>query len=128
MRLERTEIDQMAAVIERSLNDYKDMAVDSLKKAVKRAGKTVKEEISAHAPRKSGRYKDSWRTKVTHEDGTSIQLVVHSPKRYMLAHLLERSHVLRNGGRTKARPHIKPAEEKGIKKVEDEITAALQKG
>ena len=128
MRLERTEIDQMAAVIERSLNDYKDMAVDSLKKAVKRAGKTVKEEIRAHASRKSGRYKDSWQTKVTHEDETSIQLVVHSPKRYMLTHLLERSHVLRNGDRTKARPHIKPAEEKGIKQVEDEITAALQRG
>ena len=122
------QIDQMASVIEKSLNEYKNLAVESLKKAVKKAGKTVKDEIKAHAPKKSGKYRESWTTKTLEEDGTSIQLVVYSPKRYMLAHLLEKGHALRGGGRTKARPHIKPAEEQGIKQVEDEIKAALEKG
>ena len=118
-------IDEMAKAIVEHLEDYQNLASDELKKAVKRAGQTVKDEIQAHAPRKTGRYAESWVVKKISETGTSLELVVHSPKRYMLAHLLENGHAKRGGGRVEGKPHIKPAEEKGIKQLEDDINAAL---
>lgn len=121
----KVSIDEMAKAIVEHLEDYQNLASDELKKAIKRAGRTVKDEIQAHAPRKTGRYAESWVVKKISETGTSLELVVHSPKRYMLAHLLENGHAKRGGGRVEGKPHIKPAEEKGIKQLEDDINAAL---
>ena len=51
---------------------------------------------------------------------------VHSKNRYQLAHLLEFGHAKRGGGRTKAQPHIAPAEENGINALEKAIEKALK--
>lgn len=123
-----TTVDQMAVLISKALTDYKELAADEMKKAVKNAAKTVKEEIKANAPKKTGTYSKSWTTKTLKDTSSEIEVVVYSPKRYMLAHLLENGHVLRKGGRTRAFPHIKPAEEHGLKQLENELVTALQKG
>ena len=128
MIVEKVHIDQMAVVISKTLEDYKNLAADDLKKAVKKAAKTVREEIQTNAPRRTGRYAESWTVKTVSETGAGIEMVVHSKDRYMIAHLLENGHAKRGGGRVRAIPHIKPAEEKGIKQLEDDITKALQKG
>ena len=123
----QTTVDQMAVLISKALTDYKELAADELKKAVKNAAKTVKEEIKANAPKKTGAYSKSWTTKTLKDTSSEIEIVVYSPKRYMLAHLLEYGHALRKGGRTRAFSHIKPAEEHGLKQLEDELVTALQK-
>ena len=128
MAIETTTVDEMAVAISKCLDEYKDLAADEMKKAVRKAGKTVKADIKANAPRKSGRYKDSWKTKTLSENSSSLSLVVYSKDRYMLAHLLENGHAKRGGGRVEGKPHIKPAEEKGIKQLEDDIAQALQRG
>ena len=119
-------VDQMASAIQEELYKYRDLAADKTKKAVKKAGKTVKEEISGSAPVKTGRYAKSWTTRVTAEDSQSISLVVYSPSRYMLAHLLENGHAKRGGGRVRAIPHIAPAEQHGIEQLEADIAKALK--
>ena len=119
-------VDQMASAIQEELYKYRDLAADKTKKAVKKAGKTVKEDINGSAPVKTGRYAKSWATKVTAEDSQSISLVVYSPSRYMLAHLLENGHAKRGGGRVRAIPHIAPAEQHGIEQLEADITKALK--
>ena len=123
-----TTVDQMAVLISKALTDYKELAADEMKKAVKNAAKTVKEEIKVNAPKKTGTYSKSWTTKTLKDTSSEIEVVVYSPKRYMLAHLLENGHVLRKGGRTRAFPHIKPAEEHGLKQLENELVTALQTG
>jgi hypothetical protein len=119
-------VDQMAAAIQEELDKYRDLAADGVKKAVKRAGKTVKEEINDSAPVRTGRYAKSWTARVTGETSQSIELVVYSPSRYMIAHLLEHGHAKRGGGRVRAIPHIAPAEEHGISQLENDIEKALK--
>ncbi len=43
-----------------------------------------------------------------------------------LAHLLEFGHAKRGGGRVPGKAHIAPAEEKGIRELEQEIQKALE--
>lgn len=121
-------IDAMADAIMKELSDYADTAADDVKAAVKKAAKTVKEEIQAGAPVRSGRYKKSWATKSTGESSNKLEITVYSRNRYQIAHLLEHGHAKRGGGRVSARPHIAAAEESGIELLEKEIERCLRNG
>ena len=121
-------IDDLADEIMDGLTEYADLATDNLKAAVKKAGTTVKNDISANAPERTGRYAKSWRTKTTKESSNALEVTVYSPSRYMLAHLLEHGHAKRGGGRVAARPHIAPAEQHGIEQLEQEIERSLNHG
>ena len=118
-------VDNLAAEIMKGLIEYKDLATADMKTAVRKAGKSVKKDIQANAPKKTGAYSKSWTVKTTKETSESLELTVHSPKKYQLAHLLEKGHAKRGGGRTKAIPHIAPAEEKAAKDLEADIKRAL---
>lgn len=118
-------IDQMADAIMKGLNEYADLATEDMKKAVKKASKTVKKEIQAGAPQKSGAYSKSWTVKTVRETANSLEQTVHSKNRYQLAHLLEHGHAKRGGGRVSGKAHIAPAEQQGIKELESAIEKAL---
>ena len=126
MNSQNVHVEQMAEAIMEGLQEYADLAADEMKKAVKKSANTVKNEIGANAPVKSGRYARSWRTKTTKEDANSLEITVYSPSRYMLAHLLEKGHAKRGGGRVRAIPHIAPAEQMGMEELEEEIVRALE--
>ena len=85
----------------------------------------MKKDIQANAPKKTGAYSKSWKVSTTKETSESLELTVHSPKKYQLAHLLEKGHAKRGGGRTKAVPHIAPAEESAAKQLESDIKKAI---
>jgi hypothetical protein len=119
-------IDEMASAIQECLDEYKEMATDEMKKAIKKAGKTVKEDINGSAPVLTGKYAKSWTSRVTAEDSVSLEVTVYSPSRYMLAHLLENGHAKRGGGRVRAIPHIKPAEDHGMEQLENDLERALR--
>lgn len=118
-------VDQMAAAIGEELEKYRDLAADELKKAVKKAGRKAKSDINESAPVRTGKYAKSWKTKVTAEDSQRIQVTVYSPSRYMIAHLLENGHAKRGGGRVRAIPHIKPAEEHAEEVLLSDLEKAL---
>lgn len=126
MSTDRVRIDQMAHVIMEGLQEYADLATDDLKAAVKKAGNEAKKDIQANAPVKTGKYKGSWTVKTTKETSNAMEVVVHSKNRYQLAHLLEFGHAKRGGGRTKAFPHIAPAEQRAAELLEREVEAALK--
>ena len=124
----RVSVDQLAQAVIEGLEEYNKLATDTVKKAVKKAGTTVKNEIKGNAPRKSGRYASSWRTRTTAESSTSLHVTVYSPSRYMLAHLLEHGHAKRGGGRVRAIPHIAPAEAAGEQQLTQDIERGLSNG
>ena len=126
MATDRVKIDQMAHVIMEGLQEYADLATEDLKKAVKKAGDEAKKDIQANAPVKTGAYKKSWTVKTSKETSNAMEVVVHSRNRYQLAHLLEFGHAKRGGGRTKAIPHIAPAEQRAAEILEREVEAALK--
>ena len=120
-----TKIDNLANEIMEGLKEYADLASDDVKKAVRKAGNTVRKEISENAPTDTGAYAKSWSVKKTKETSNSLELTVHSKNRYQLAHLLEHGHAKRGGGRVAARPHIAQAEQGAVETLESEISRAL---
>ena len=124
---EKVSIDEMASTINEMLEDYAKLATDSMKEAATKSAKTVRKEISANAPRRTGKYAKSWRTKTTKEDSHTLKITVHSSKPG-LPHLLEHGHAKRSGGRTAAQEHIAPAEQKGIDQLEKDIERSLKNG
>lgn len=128
MANDRTSIDNMASAIMEGLKEYADLAADDMKKAVKKAGTSVRKDIQQNAPSDTGAYAKSWAVKTEKETSDSIQLIVHSKNRYQLAHLLEHGHAKRGGGRVAGKSHIAPAEEKAVRQLEDEIERSLQNG
>ena len=121
-------ISQLSTAVMEELEEYADLAAEDVKRAVKNAGDTVKEEIQKNAPVRTGAYRKSWAVKNVKETSNSLTVTVHSRNRYYLAHLLEFGHAKRNGGRVPGKAHIAPAEEKGIRQLEEEIERSLRHG
>lgn len=120
-----TKIDNLANEIMEGLKEYADLASDDVKKVVRKAGNTVRKEISENAPKDTGAYAKSWSVKKTKETSNSLEVTVYSKNRYQLAHLLEHGHAKRGGGRVAARPHIAQAEQSAVETLDSEIAKAL---
>ena len=126
MSVNKVSVSELADAVMEGLVEYAELATEDMKAAVKKAGQTVRKEIQAGAPVKTGAYRKSWAVKTTRETSSFMEVTVHSRNRYQLAHLLEFGHAKRGGGRVSGRPHIAPSEEKGIRQLEDEIKKALE--
>ena len=121
-----TSVDDLTSEIMKGLTEYAELADSEMKKAVRKTATTVKNEISANAPEKSGRYKKSWTAKKTKENSHTLEMTVHSKNRYQLSHLLEHGHAKRGGGRVEGIPHIAPAEAHGEKLLTELLEKALK--
>ena len=64
MGYQRVSVDQMADVIMEELNKFSETGIEEVKKAVKKGGKIVKDDINASAPVRTGKYAKSWTYKV----------------------------------------------------------------
>lgn len=123
---ENVRIDQLAAAVMDGLKEYADLATEDLKKAVRKAGTSVKKDIQENAPKDTETYAKSWAVKKIKESSNSLELVVHSRNRYQLSHLLEFGHAKRGGGRVSGKAHIAPEEERAVETLEQEIEKALR--
>ena len=121
-----TSIDNLADEIMKGLTEYADLVDTEMKKSVRKTATSVRKEISSNAPKKTGSYAKSWTAKKTKENSHSLEMTVHSKNRYQLAHLLEKGHAKRGGGRVAGKPHISPAEENGVQMLENLIREALE--
>lgn len=116
--------DKLADVVKKELDDYADDVTDRVKKAVKETAKEAVKELKKTSPKRTGKYAKSWKQKKVKETSSELEIVVHAGK-YQLTHLLEKGHAKRGGGRTRAFPHIKPAEEHAAEKLEKDIRKSV---
>ena len=63
--LPMTTIDAMSDEIMKGMTEYADLADTAMKKTVRKTAKSVKDEISANAPKRTGAYSKSWTAKKT---------------------------------------------------------------
>ena len=120
------DVNELAKAINKGLEEYAAYSAYTVKTAAKNAAVTVRKEAKQNSPRNTGTYAKSWKYKKVSETTTDLTMVVYvDPPHYRLTHLLEYGHALRKGGRARAIPHIKPAEEVGRQQMIDEIKRGL---
>ena len=85
-----------------------------------KAGNTVKSEVKANAPVRTGQYKKGWAVKKQKETANSLELVVHNKSVTSSPISGERPcQAWRREGA--GIPHIAPAEQAGIRELEEGI-------
>ena len=76
---------------------------------------------------RTGKYNKGWRVKETKGNGF-VNCTVYNGTNWQLTHLLEKGHVTRNGGKTKAFVHIKPVEEKSVNEYIKDVENIIKYG
>ena len=123
------QIGGLSEAIQKELTLYSKEITDGIKKAVDDVSKELLQNTRADAPEASGKYKKAMRTKTMYESGEEkrVRWYVASP-RHTLSHLLENPHRTRNGGTTRAIPHIKKNEEKAVKDFQEKVEGVIKNG
>lgn len=127
MKQSKIKVEDLAREIMTAMGNYVDAANVDMKIAVQKAAKTAKKEVEARAPKKTGKYSKSFVTQKTNERTYAVEYTVWSPTDYRRVHLLEKGHAKRGGGRTRAFPHMEPAEQVAAEQLEKDITEIFMK-
>ena len=112
-----------AAELNRQLSGYVESVQKEIETAKKEVAQQCKKDIEYDSPHLTGTYERSWRIKKQGK-GNKTKYIVHNIE-YQLTHLLEHGHAKKGGGRTRAFPHIAPAEEKAVHEYLDRIERAI---
>lgn len=109
---------------------YGEEVAKTTQKEVRTITQETVRELKAVSPQKEGDYAKSWTSQKekNYDRMYARRETVFNEKHYRLTHLLERGHATRNGGRTGAKPHIKPVEEKVKKELPERIIRKIKGG
>lgn len=122
-------IGALADTIAKELSSYTVEVAEEVKAAADETAKELLDNTRAAAPKRKGKYKKAMAIKTT-RDGQFQKTntwYVKAPY-YRLAHLLEKGHAKRNGGRTRAFPHIERNAEAAKQKFSERVERAIKNG
>lgn len=109
------------------LENYAEDIGEEVEKTSNEIGKEARDELQQTSPKRTGKYAKGWTIKKDKKNKTYFSVKIHNKTDYQLTHLLEFGHATRNGGRTKAIPHIRPVEDKYKAKFEKEIKERIRR-
>ena len=109
-------LDELQKAVMDYLENYKEDIDEDVIETVDEITKKARDELKQNSPRgkgtRSNPYYKGWAIKLNKKRSGVYHKVIWNKTNYQLTHLLEFGHVTRNGGRTKAIPHIRPIEQK----------------
>ena len=106
--------------------DIQEKITETAKKLANQAVEDLKNVKQTYKIR-TGKYNKGWKVKETIGKGF-VKCTVHNGTNWQLTHLLEKGHVTRNGGKTKAFVHIKPVEEKYVNEYIKDVENIIKNG
>lgn len=120
-------VGEIAGLMQEYANDVaEDMKIDA-KKVAKEAVKELKVTSPVGEGSRKGHYNKGWTYSVGKDSAYKIGITVHNSKKPGLAHLLEKGHAKRGGGRVNSTPHISPVEQKVIENYEKRLKGRLSR-
>lgn len=121
-------VENLPKEVMKYLTDYVEDIEEGVEEVTDKVCKEAVTELKQTSPKRQGKRKNpyyrGWTSKKEKKRRKYIRKI-HNKTNYQLTHLLENGHATRNGGRTKAQPHIKPVEEKYNKLYEQEIKKVI---
>ncbi len=121
------QIDDLADAINDALIGYVENITQGITTAGLDAAKKCQKALRKTSPKQHGDYRKSWViSKQRGRPGEPMRYIVHNKEHYRLTHLLEKGHAKRSGGRTRAIPHIAPAEEAAKEKFIQDVEAVIR--
>lgn len=134
------DIDDFASALAKELSDYTLDIAKGVRQATDDVSKEMLANIRSDSPKRKRKSKRKRKNGSTHKKYTSVMALktevdnVYELKKrwyvkepyYRLPHLLENPHKTRNGGRTRAFPHIKKNEEKAQKSFEQKVEGVIE--
>lgn len=121
--------------LQKVLSDYLENYVEDITEDVEDTTDTLTkeavQELKQTSPKGQGSrnkpYYKGWTRQKGKENRGRYTVKIHNKTNYQLTHLLEFGHATKNGGRTKAIPHIRPLEQKYNKLYEKRITIVIKR-
>lgn len=113
------------------LHEYEESVIETVQRVTNELAKDGLSKVKAASPvsgksPKSSAYRSGWSKKViTNRLGASA--IIYNGKYPGLVHLLEKGHALRNGGRSRAQPHVAPVQEWMSTELQKRIEEAIQR-
>lgn len=117
--------------IVKSMKEFTKEVNEAINDEIEITAKAVVKDAKKTAPKRTGKYRKSIKVdknKIKKNRRNYQNTVYASGKLYRLAHLLEKGHAKRSGGRVKAKPHFEPAWEKEKSKFEKRVEEIIENG
>lgn len=108
------------------LEEYGDEVVALVNEQAEDIAKDTVKMLRKTSPKDHGDYAKGWKSKVQRTSFGEKATVYNSTHGWLI-HLLEHGHAKKSGGRTKAEPHVKPAEDWASKELLKRIKERLSR-
>lgn len=122
-------LEDLGSLIADSIAEYGQDVKEGIDRQTVHVGEATIGKVRNDAPERSGAYKKAIKLKTERQllGNKKVTIYVGKPH-YRLTHLLENGHALQNGGRTRAFPHWKPAEDFAVKEFTEGVTKVIENG
>ena len=109
------------------LNDYTEEIQEAITEEAEKVAKDGADKLKVSSPKRTGKYSKGWRVKTTKGSGF-INCTIYNSTNWQLTHLLEKSHLTRNGGKTTPKVHIAPVDDFCVREFEKNVERIIENG